>query len=182
MKLKLKVDGEDAGNIRCKPITLLYDGSYGTQKIEIEDEFPPLNCRELVASYDQISDELIKSWIKQPIFVYCWYLMWGGNIADRKLALKLPESREEFVNAADNLKYVFTFLSAFLYRIIQAKGKPFRVQYPEIGLHPAIQANLGDLFIFCSTQASMMKVAKLGGEGKKLLETLFAEQWCNDNL
>ena len=37
--MNIKVGGEPAGKIRVKPITLIYDGTYGTQKIEIDDDF-----------------------------------------------------------------------------------------------------------------------------------------------
>lgn len=176
MKKRIKVGGEDAGEISVKPITLIYDGTYGTQKIEIEDEFPPLNCRELPSSYGDLTDEVIKQWIEQPFFVYCWWIMWGGNLQAKDLAKCLPESREEFENAADNVKYMFAFLSAFLYRWIQAKGKPFRVQYPEIGLHPGVQANLGDLFIIMKDYGTIAQVSKYAERGKDLLETFCAKR------
>ena len=182
MKRRIKVGGEDAGEIRVKPITLIYDGTYGTQKIEIEDEFPPLDCRILANHYHEVTQAVIDGWNAQALFVYCWYIMWTGNVADKNLAMCLPESKKEFDDAADNVKYIYSFLSAFLFRIIQAKGKPFRVQYPEIGLHPAIQANLGDLFAFCKDQSAMMSIAKVGGKGKQLIKYFQANAWCNDNL
>ena len=180
--MNIKVGGEPAGKIRVKPITLIYDGTYGTQKIEIDDDnlFPSLDCRTLVSSYDQITEEVIQLWLGQSIFVYCWFLMLGGNVRAKKLAQCLPESRKDFEEAADNVKYMFAFLSAFLYRIIQAKGKPFRIQYPEIGLHPGIQANLGDLFIVCKDQSKLMAIAKLKGKGKSLLEHFEASDRCRE--
>ena len=107
--------------------------------------------------------------------------MWGGNLKAKSLAMCLPESRQEFEDAADNVKYMYAFLSAFLYRIIQSKGKPFRVQYPDIGLHPGVPANLGDLFIVCTHQKHLMSVAKIAGKGKQMLEYFEAVEWCRDN-
>lgn len=183
MKKKIKVGGEDAGEIKCKPITLVYDGTYGTEKIEIEDVLT-LDCRKLVSTYDKLTDDLIDGWNREPHFVYLWCIMWGGNVRNKIKTPPLPKDHNDFMGRADNIKYVWSLLSALITKQVQAvqMNKQPRIQYPECGLHPGIQANLGEVFICMSLGHFPAYLQGFDGlSGDEMVDIIRAKGWCSDN-
>jgi len=147
----IKIEGKEQ-NITVKPITLLYDGSYGTAKIEPPDEYITVDCSQLVNKYHELDDEAIEFWITQPMFLYMWTTMWGHNIAKKTEFATvhcLPETAEEFNDQAANVKHVFSMLAALInaHAIAIVSKRKVYLKYPELGLHPGVQANLAEILI-----------------------------------
>lgn len=147
MKETILIDGEEQ-EIEIKPITLLYDGSYGAIKIEPpKDKFVIVDCNELVTKYHELDDNAVDFWVTQPMFLYMWTVMWGENIAKQthhSVVHCLPETAEEFNDQSSNVKHVFAMLASLLnaQAIAVTSDRTVYLKYPELGLHPGVQANI----------------------------------------
>ena len=176
----ININGEDE-EITLSKITLIYDGSYGMNKIKPGKDCITIDCTKLVGMYPQLVDSAIDWWVSQPIFVYLWCTMWGGNIANtigKSVCTELPLNQEEFANAAPNVQHVFALLCA----LINAQADAIRhdklvyVKYPELGLHPGVQANLGEVTIMLSMGGFPPWVNELKGKGKQLIKQIITRK------
>jgi len=151
----ININGQDE-TISLKKITLIYDGSYGMNKITpSKKDHVVLDCSTLTDMYPQLTDEAIDWWITSPVFCYLWYTMWTGNIAStigKAVLDKLPETQAEFDDSAPNVKHVFALLCATINAqatAVATKRVPY-IKYPELGLHPGVQANFASVTMMLS--------------------------------
>lgn len=183
--------------IRVAPITLVYDGTYGTENIEYDpDKCYVLDCTDLPSTYHMLTDHpefgdgIIKGWASDPAFVYLWVLAWHGNVADKlsdQSVRKLPTTKDEFNASAHNVKYIFALLSAWATKMIQVNlpqyptlyKKLLVLKYPESQLHPAIQANLAEITMAFTTCGMPKWVAGLKGQGSDLVKQIIGGMKIN---
>ena len=65
---------------------------------------------------------------------------------------KLPETQAEFNDSAPNVKHVFALLCATINAqatAVATKRVPY-IKYPELGLHPGVQANFAEVTMMLS--------------------------------